>query len=199
VPRPLCAQSAQGSRANGLNELASVDGTLLGYDANGNLLSDGRLVYRYNYRNQLVSAALQSNGVEVLRLSYDATGRLVRIDENGQFTQCVHNVIEEFRAGTLASEYVYEDGVDCRCQVSAAGSEQWYHRDLAESTRWLSDAGGHFLAAARIDYGPSGRRQTTTTFSPVCASSLRWGCTTPEPDSIRLPSVASFNAIRRAS
>jgi RHS repeat-associated protein len=145
--------------ANGLNELASVDGTPLGYDANGNLLSDGRLVYRYNYRNQLVSAALQSSLVEILRLSYDATGRLVRIVENGQVTQCVHdglNVIEEYRAGALAAEYVYEDGVDRRCQVAAAGSEQWYHRDLAESTRWLSDAGGQLLAATRVDYEPFG-------------------------------------------
>jgi RHS repeat-associated protein len=144
---------------NGLNEIASVNGTPLGYDANGNLLGDGRLLYRYNYRNQLVSAALQSSGVEVLRLSYDATGRLVRIDENGQVTHCVHdglNVIEEYKGGTLAVEYVYEDGVDRRCQMAAAGNEQWYHRDLAESTRWLSDAGGQFVAAARIDYEPFG-------------------------------------------
>ncbi len=144
---------------NDLNEIASVDGTPLGYDANGNLLDDGRLAYRYNYRNQLVSAALQSSGAEVLRLSYDATGRLVRIDENGQVTQCVHdglNVVEEYRGGALAASYVYEDGVDRRGQVAAAGNERWYHRDLAESTRWLSDAGGQFVAAARTDYEPFG-------------------------------------------
>lgn len=55
---------------NGLNQYASVGSASLGYDANGNLVSDGATSYGHDAENRLVSA---SNGA---RFVYDPLGRL---------------------------------------------------------------------------------------------------------------------------
>lgn len=58
--------------ANGLNQYSSVAGLTYGYDANGNLTSDGGNTYVYDAENRLVSTNL-SGGTT---LSYDPLGRL---------------------------------------------------------------------------------------------------------------------------
>ncbi|WP_294129612.1 RHS repeat domain-containing protein [Sphingomonas sp.] len=55
---------------NGLNQYASVAGTGFGYDANGNLISDGTTSYAYDAENRLVA---NSAGVNLV---YDPLGRL---------------------------------------------------------------------------------------------------------------------------
>ncbi|MBL7599298.1 hypothetical protein INQ10_25050, partial [Escherichia coli] len=62
---------------NGLNQYASVAGTGFGYDANGNLISDGTTSYAYDAENRLVA---NSAGVNLV---YDPLGRLYQVYRAG--------------------------------------------------------------------------------------------------------------------
>jgi RHS repeat-associated protein len=143
---------------NSLNEYSTAGGVQFQYDLNGNLLDDGNLLYRYNYRNQLIQAVQKATNTELLRLSYDATGRLIVFNEGGQTSFLISdglNVVEEYRGGVVASQYIHEGGVDRRCQSAGGAQERWYHRDLLGSTRQLTDSNGQPLAA-RYEYEPFG-------------------------------------------
>ena len=144
--------------ANSLNQYGSAGGTPLQYDLNGNLIDDGLFTYSYNYRNQLVQAIRKATNAEEARLLYDASGRLIAVRESGQVTVLISdgvNVIEEYRGGNVTSQYVYEDGIDRRCQLAAGGDEWWYHCDLLSSSRLLSDSAGNPLPK-RYEYEPFG-------------------------------------------
>jgi RHS repeat-associated protein len=74
-------QPSVGYAANSTNEYATVKGATYGYDANGNLASDGELHYTYDSENRLVSiersvAALNRPAVRV-EFYYDARNRCV--------------------------------------------------------------------------------------------------------------------------
>ena len=144
---------------NALNQIASMDGTLMRFDLNGNLIDDGERAYQYNYRNQLTEARLKSTNSELARLVYDATGRLAAIREGAQTLHFINdglNVVEEYTAAGVARQYVYPGGIDRRCQIVAAGREWWFHCDVLGSTRWLSDSLGQVAANAAFAYDAFG-------------------------------------------
>lgn len=144
---------------NLLNQYGSVDGTKFKYDLNGNLIDDGTLLYFYNYRNKLVQVLQRATKKELLRLLYDASGRLIAIYENLKITQLINdglNVIEEYDADKLARQYVYENGIDQRCQFVSGGIEWWYHCDILLSARMLSNPNGQILANGHFEYDPFG-------------------------------------------
>lgn len=144
---------------NSLNQYQSVDGTQFQYDLNGNLMDDGNRLYRYNYRNQLVQVLQKATNNELLRLLYDATGRLVVICEAGQIIHLIYdglNVVEEYNGSNVIRQYVYENGIDRRCQLAGNGKEWWYHCDILRSTRLLSNSNGQVTANARFEYEPFG-------------------------------------------
>ena len=58
---------------NGLNQYSAAGNATFGYDANGNLTSDGTRTYVYDIENRLVAS---SNGAA---LSYDPLGRLYQV------------------------------------------------------------------------------------------------------------------------
>jgi len=144
---------------NLLNQYETKDAVHFRYDLNGNLVDDGTLRYLYNYRNLLVSVQNKATNADLLRLSYDATGRLIAFREGASAIHLVNdglNVIEERDGGNLISQYVYENGIDRRCQLATSGNESWYHRDLIQSTRLLSNSSGQVLTGARYEYDPFG-------------------------------------------
>jgi RHS repeat-associated protein len=144
---------------NPLNQYQSVDGTLFRYDLNGNLIDDGNRLYRYNYRNRLVQVLQKPANTELLRLLYDTAGRLVAIRESRQVTHVINdglNIVEEYVSGNVTRQYVYENGIDQRCQLVSGGKEWWYHCDILRSTRLLSNSNGQVPANARFEYDPFG-------------------------------------------
>ena len=68
---PLPRESYQ---ANALNQYTAVAGVALAYDANGNLVNDGRQAYRYDAQNRLI--AVENTAVRA-EFFYDARNRCV--------------------------------------------------------------------------------------------------------------------------
>lgn len=139
--------------ANDLNEYTAVAGDVLEYDSNGNLIREGARRFFYDYRNQLVRVRDESASRDLLRLFHDAHGRRVGALDDGVLHLLYDgpNVIEEYRDGALSVQYVHEYGLDQPVQISANGSDHWYHADLVRSTRRLSDTTGAFDASYRYD------------------------------------------------
>jgi RHS repeat-associated protein len=143
--------------ANTLNQYQSVGQAAFQYDRNGNLIDDGSRLYRYNYRDRLSQVVDQATGTELLRLLYDASGRLILIRESGGAIHLLYdgpNAIEEYASGNLSAQYVNENGADRRIQLAQRGQECWYHQDLPRSTRLLTGAGGQLVV--RYEYEPFG-------------------------------------------
>ena len=118
--------------ANALNEYATVDNVPFAYDLNGNLRDDGQQRYTFNYRNQLVRVVETAANVERLRQCYDAVGRVIAIVEGGSAAHLIVDglhVVEEYVNGGVRRQYVYEHGIDRRCQMVAGGEEWWFHTD----------------------------------------------------------------------
>jgi RHS repeat-associated protein len=96
---------------------------------------------------------------ELLRLLYDARGRAVAIRESGQVMHLMNDgpsVVEEYIGSTVSRQYVYESGIDGRCQVAAGGEEWWCHCDPQGSLRLLTNAAGQVPPDARYEYAPFG-------------------------------------------
>ncbi len=144
---------------NSLNQYSMVGGTSYEYDLNGNLVDDGTFRYSYNYRNRLVRAVRKVTSTDALVLFHDALGRLIVFREGGQPIFLVNDglhAVEEYTDTHLTCQYVYENGIDRRCQMAAGGEEWWYHRDLLSSPRVLTDSTGQPIATP-YRFAPFGR------------------------------------------
>jgi RHS repeat-associated protein len=100
--------------ANGLNQYTatSVSGTPVAYtyDANGNLLTDGKHSFVYDVENRLVSAT----GAHTAELVYDPLGRLVQVSSGGANPRRLiydgDALIGEYdAAGAMTHRYVHGD------------------------------------------------------------------------------------------
>ncbi|HVY21719.1 MAG TPA: RHS repeat-associated core domain-containing protein [Steroidobacteraceae bacterium] len=100
------------STPNGLNQYKSVAGTTFGYDANGNLTSDGPTTYHYDTDNRLISAS----GQHAATLTYDPLGRLFQVTSGSNTTQFLYDgdelIAEYDGAGNLLRRYVHGPAVD---------------------------------------------------------------------------------------
>lgn len=83
---------------NGLNQYSAAGPATFGYDANGNLTSDGTNSYTYDVENRLVTM----NGTTVLR--YDPLGRLYEASKPGSLRRFLNDgdaLILEYNANTF--------------------------------------------------------------------------------------------------
>jgi RHS repeat-associated protein len=100
----------RGYTANGLNQYSAAGGATFGYDANGNLTSDGSRSYVYDIENRLVSS---SNGAA---LSYDPLGRLWQVTLGTSTTRFLYDgdalVGEYDGAGAMIARYVHGGNAD---------------------------------------------------------------------------------------
>ena len=62
---------------NQLNQITSIDGVNLLYDANGNLIDDGNKTYDYNTENRLIKVIRKADNQLLAQYTYDALGRRV--------------------------------------------------------------------------------------------------------------------------
>jgi RHS repeat-associated protein len=96
--------------ANGLNQYASVGGTTLSYDANGNLTSDGSTTYGYDVENRLISAS----GAKNATLTYDPLGRLFQIGSGSTTTQFLYDgdeLVAEYNGSSTTPSQRYVHGL----------------------------------------------------------------------------------------
>ena len=98
--------------ANGLNQYATVGAGALGYDANGNLTSNGGTNFTYDVENRLVSAT----GTLTADLVYDPLGRLFQTSSptttTTQFLYDGDEMIAEYLNGVVSRTYVHGAGAD---------------------------------------------------------------------------------------
>ncbi len=104
---------ARNYTVNGLNQYLSAGPASFGYDANGNLTSDGTSAYVYDAENRLVSSSA-SGGTT---LSYDPLGRLWKIwSQQTGATSSVYegdHVSAEYDwSGTMLRRYFWGAGTD---------------------------------------------------------------------------------------
>lgn len=133
-----------------------------GYDANGNLISDGVRTFTYDAENRLVGV---SGGTAPVALSYDPWGRLEKVVANGNATWFGYNgtrlAAEYDNAGNLLRSYVHGLGEDSPLAWMEGGTAtpdvRWFHTDRLGSIVATSSAGGTLTP---YTYGPYGEPQT---------------------------------------
>jgi RHS repeat-associated protein len=160
---------------NGRNQYSASGSTALGYDDNGNLISQVPPVplpqsnYTYDIENRLTGA---TGGVV---LGYDPLGRLFQVSStSGPTTQFLYDgdalVAEYNAAGAMTARYVHTPGADVpfvSYAGSTLGSPSWLHTDHQGSIIAISNGAGYPTAYNSYDeYGipaatNSGRFQYT--------------------------------------
>jgi RHS repeat-associated protein len=136
---------------NALDEYLSIGGSARSYDANGNLLGDGRRTYVYDSLNQLVGV-IDASGKELVRYEHDAWGRRVLEVAAGQAAHFAYdgpNLVAEYRSGVPFAHVVHEDRIDAPLHVSTGGGDYWYHVDPIGSVRVLTDQSGASVGTYR--------------------------------------------------
>jgi RHS repeat-associated protein len=153
--------------ANGLNQISSWVGTL-GYDAKGNIVSDGTYAYGYSSENLLTSLTNATPGAIQAwsTYSYDPLMRLAVIDSsNNSFDASLaydgQDFILEGLSGGRARRYVRGPGVDeplVAYLVTPAGTSRlWYQADERGSiVRHSNDAGTPGQIGKYDEYGVGG-------------------------------------------
>jgi RHS repeat-associated protein len=169
---------------NQYTRVTEAGGATLGpsWDAAGNLVAVADRRLYYTAANRL--ARVEIAGQTVVRLAYDAQGRLLSMHRpaTGTTTFVVHdgvNEIAEYEATPFGfactAQYVNAGGADSRIQLAAEQREVWYHTDTVRSTRLLSTVAGTLV---RYRYTPYGRLRSITpavhVYNPYRFSGRRW-------------------------
>ncbi|WP_447726009.1 RHS repeat-associated core domain-containing protein [Sphingomonas koreensis] len=151
----------RGYARNGLNQYTGAGAVSFGYDANGNLTSEGSTIYTYDIENRLTSV---STGVT---LTYDPLGRLAQVTKTPNTTQFLYDgdalVAEYDGAGNMLKRYVHgpSAGVDdpaVEYVGSSIASPRPLFADHQGSIIAIADADGNRVAINGYDeYGiPNG-------------------------------------------
>lgn len=143
---------------NGLNQMTTVGGGGLGYDARGNLTSTGSNTYTYNSQNLLTGA---SGGTT---LYYDAFGRLSEYDTSvsTRFLYDGNHMAAEIAnpSGAVTRRYVYGPGADepvVWYEGSGTSDRRWLHADERGSVVAVTNASGAAIGINSYDeYGVPG-------------------------------------------
>ncbi len=143
---------------NGLNQISTVAGTTISYDARGNLTGDGGGTYTYNAENLLISAT--QSGV-TSTLTYDAEDRLSSLAKSGVTTKFLYDgadlIAEYDGAGNLLRRYVHGEGESeplVWYEGSGTGTKYYFHADDNDSIVSVTDGSGAVVDINRYDeYG----------------------------------------------
>lgn len=146
---------------NGLNQYTAAGSASFGYDANGNLTSDGSNGYLYDVENRLVS---RSGGASA-SLRYDPLGRLYEVSGASGTTRFLHDgsdlIAEYDTSGNLLRRYVHgpnEGFDDPQVWFEGAGvadsARRYPFADERGSVVAVSDSNGNALTINSYDeYG----------------------------------------------
>ena len=154
---PNSTNGSKGYVPNGLNQYGSVAGVTYGYDANGNMTSNGADTYTYDSENRLRVV----NGSHNVLLTYDPLGRLTKVDASAPNYLLFDgdDLIGEFDGTTGAQNrrYVTGLGIDDP-QVWYQGANltsdrRFHHADEQGSIIGISNAGGLLAVNSYDEYG----------------------------------------------
>jgi RHS repeat-associated protein len=140
------------------NQLTNWNGTPIGYDLNGNMLSDGANAFSWNARNQV--ATLNS-----IPLQYDALGRRTKNLQNTSFLFDGPSAVQEL-SGSTATANLISGGIDEVFTHSDSTGAFTSLQDALGSTIALVDTGGNVVT--QYSYDPFGN----TTVSGATNSNL---------------------------
>jgi RHS repeat-associated protein len=156
------ATASQTYVANGLNQYSSVAGTALGYEANGNLVSNGGTSFAYDVENRLVTAS----GTLSTTMVYDPLGRLFQTSGTSGTKQFLYDgdelAAEYDGSGTMTARYVHGTGEDDPMvwyagATMGSSTRRFLHEDQQGSIIGVSDAAGNNIAINSYDeYGVPG-------------------------------------------
>ncbi|MES2161415.1 MAG: RHS repeat-associated core domain-containing protein [Pseudomonadota bacterium] len=145
---------------NGQNQYASVAGTAMGYDGNGNQSSNGSGTFGYDQDNRLKTAGSGT-------LSYDALGRLRQTVLNGVTTRLLYDgnrlVAEYDASNTLLRRYAHGPRGDepvVWYEGAGTANKSWLYGDHLGSVVALANSAGNSTFA--LSYGPYGEPNQTT-------------------------------------
>lgn len=152
---------------NGLNQYLTAGPATFGYDANGNLTTDGSTTFVYDIENRLVSAS----GAKTAGLVWDPLGRLYETSGGSagvtRFLYDGDELVAEYNAsGALLRRYVHGAGVDNPAlwyegASVAAASRRSLQADHQGSVVSIADAAGTPIAVNVYDeYGIPGLSNT---------------------------------------
>jgi len=143
---------------NGLNQYSNVDGKIFGYDANGNLTSNGNTTYAYDSENRLVNAT----GVQNIALEYDPLGHLSKVTSATKSISFLYSgdaLISEYQNGSLTQRYVHGPTVDSPLvsysgNLISAANRQFLHANHQGSIIAATDSTGKIVYTNSYDaYG----------------------------------------------
>jgi RHS repeat-associated protein len=140
--------------SNNRNQITSIDGAALTYDARGNLTGAGGVSYSYDAFNRLTAAG-------PLSLAYDPAGRLYETTASGATTRFLYDglqaIAEYNTAGVLQRRYVPGAGLDEHLvwyEGSGTSDRRWMVQDERGSVVAVSDGTGAVLSINSYDeYG----------------------------------------------
>ena len=134
------------SAVNGLNQATSVGSTSLGYDARGNLTSNGSATYSYSSENLLIGTNL---GVS---LAYDPLDRLSRYTTASGATDTLYDgsdAVADLSSGSVSFRYVWGPTPD-ELLVTYLGA------NTATRRFWSADERGSLIAASNASGASTG-------------------------------------------
>jgi RHS repeat-associated protein len=148
---PLAFGPAEYDRANRLTSLA---GATFGYDATGNLISDGETTYSWNHNGEL--ASLDNEDVSAT-FAYDALGRRASRSVNGAITRYQYDgwnvAAERDESGAETASTLSGLGLDTAFERRTEGTSKTLITDGLGSTIGMVAATGPLTTTA---YGPFG-------------------------------------------
>jgi RHS repeat-associated protein len=131
------------------NRLVSANGTALGYDTNGNLISKtdatATWAYAWDYEDRLRQAS-DSSGV-VLSYSYDALGRRVQSSSSTHgITRFIYDSSDVIRDldvnGGIMSDFLNGPGIDNKLRQTSSSASTYFLADHLRSIRLSIDPSG---------------------------------------------------------
>jgi RHS repeat-associated protein len=158
LARTNLPEALSGLSYDDANELTSLGGQALGYDADGNLTEDGSTTYKWNDRGELseVKAGESSSS-----FSYDPFGRRAGKDVGGASTSYLYdgeNVARETSGGET-SKLLNGLGLDERFARTTGSNTDSYLTDELGSTIALANEAGE--PATEYSYDPFGAATST--------------------------------------
>jgi RHS repeat-associated protein len=147
---------------NAANELTSLEGHTLTYDADGNLTGDATSSYTYNDRNQLTGLTQGSN---TWSFAYDPFGRRSSKTINSTTTSYLYdgeNAVSE-TTGDSTAQLLNGLGLDERFARTTSTATSSYLTDELHSTIALANASGE--PTTEYTYSPFGESTTSGTTS----------------------------------
>jgi YD repeat-containing protein len=133
------------------NSLTNWNGTSIGYDLNGNMLSDGTNSFSWNARNQV--ATLNS-----VSLQYDGFGRRTKNLQNTAFLFDGANAVQELSGSTATANLISGSIDEIFARTDSTGTYTPL-KDALGSTIALVDASG--ILATQYAYDPFGNTITS--------------------------------------